>query len=212
MKTLRLWAVTILFLGLVGGGLYLWWRMDLRWRPHEITKHQDEIGKILEGSGWVSPGLTGPKLYMVSYRACADCTRFEETQFPELQKDGVDTRVIAVARADVNGASKSTAAERSTVAELWVNRNWGLYQRWMAVSPDTWAAPGVPKADGDVARGAVVEVGRMSIERLTPLLKDNGINLAYPVLIWWTKDGKMMGCACERAETYQYVRKDLKAG
>ena len=135
MKTLRLWAVTILALGVIGGGLYLWWRMDLRWRPHEITKHQDEIGKILEGSGWVSPGLTGPKLYVLVYRDCADCARFEESQFPDLQKAGVDTRVIAIARADVNGAPKSTAAERAVVAELWVNRNWGLFQRWSLAAP-----------------------------------------------------------------------------
>ena len=208
MKTLRLWAVTILVLGVVGGGLYLWWRMDLRWRPHEITKHQDEIGKILDGSGWVSPGLTGPKLYVIVYRDCADCARFEETQFPDLQKAGVDTRVIAIARADVNGAAKSTAAERAAVAELWVNRNWGLFQRWMA---ENQVLSGVPHADGDVARSAVVEVGRMTVERLTPLLRDNGIKAAYPTLIWWTKDGKMKGCACERAETFQYVRKDLTA-
>ena len=185
--------------------------MDLRWRPHEITRHQEEIGKILEGSGWVSPGLTGPKLYVIAYRACADCTRFEETQFPDLQKAGVDTRVIAVARADVNGAPKSTAVERSTVAELWVNRNWGLFERWMTAPAESWTAPGVPHADGDMARGSVVEAGRLTVEKLEPLLKDNGINHAYPTLIWWTKAGKMKGCACERAETYQYVRKDLTA-
>ena len=211
MKTLRLWAVIILVLGVFGGGLYLWWRMDLRWRPHEITKHQEEIGKILDSAGWVSPGLTGPKLYVIAYRDCADCARFEETQFPELQKAGVDTRVIAIARADVNGAPKSTAAERTTVAELWVNRNWGLFERWMSAPVGSWTAPGLPRADGDVARSAVVEVGRVTVERLAPLLKDNGIKSAYPTLIWWTKDGKMKGCACERAETYQYVRKDLTA-
>ena len=211
MKTLRLWAVTILVVGVVGGGLYLWWRMDLRWRPHEIAKHQEEIGKILEGAGWVSPGLTGPKLYVVVYRDCADCARFEESQFPDLQKAGVDTRVIAVARADLNGASKSTPAERAAVAELWVNRNWGLFQRWMAAPVENQTLSGVPHADGDVARSAVVEVGRVTVERLEPLLKDNGIKAAYPTLIWWTKDGKMKGCACERAETYQYVRKDLTA-
>jgi len=209
MKTVRLWAALILLLGLIGGGLYAWWRLDLRWRPHQISKHQDEIGKILEGSGWVSPGLTGPKLYMLAYRACSDCDRFAESQFSDLHKAGVDTRVIEIAPADVNGQPRSTAVERATVAELWVNRSWALYERWTAVPPDAWTAPAIPAADGDVARGAVVEVGRVSVERLAPLLKDNGIGLSYPVLIWWTKDGKMMGCACDQAETYRYIRADL---
>jgi hypothetical protein len=209
MKSLRAGLLLFAIVAIVGGGFYLWWRMDLRWRPHEITRHQDEIGQILEKSGWVSPGLTGPKLYMVSFRSCPDCVRFEETQFPDLQKAGVDTRVIVIARDDINGQPKSTPSERATVAELWVNRNWGLYQRWNEVPAEAWTAPRVPPADGDVARTAVVEVGRATIEKLIPLLKDNGIRFAYPTLIWWTKDGKMMGCACERAETYQYVRKDL---
>ena len=44
---------------------------------------------------------------------------------------------------------------------------------------------------------------------LEGLLKANGIDFAYPTLIWWTKDGKMRGCACEKRETYRYVRQEL---
>jgi hypothetical protein len=210
----RLWNLflTIVVLGLIGGGLYIYWDLDYRWRPHVITKHVDEIGKILDASGWVSPGLTGPKLYEITYRGSPDGVRFEQSQFPDLHQAGVDTRVIVIARADENGAPKSTAIERNTVAELWFNRSWKLYQTWSQTAAGDWTAPGIPPADGNVARSAVVEAGRDMVERLTPLLRDNGIGGAFPTLIWWTKDGKMEGCACDRTETYKFVRKELGAG
>ena len=87
----------------VGAVIYLLWDLDWRWRPHTITQHQAEIAQALDQSGWVSPHLTGPKLYMISFRSCEDCIRFEETEFPKLQAAGVDTRVIEIARADSNG-------------------------------------------------------------------------------------------------------------
>jgi len=211
LKTLRNWAVTLLVLAAVLGGLFEWWNLDLRWRPHPITRNQAEIGRILEGAGWVSPGLSGPRLYMISFRACPDCIRYEQGEFPRLQAVGVDTRVIMVALPDRNGAPRSTAVERATVAELWVNRSWPLFQKWMGSPTAAWTAPGVPPADGDVARSAVVEAGRAMTDRLGDLLKADGVNFAYPTLIWWTRDGKMMGCACENPKTYANVRRDLGA-
>jgi hypothetical protein len=212
MRRLQAWALMIAFLAIIGGGLYLWWRLDLRWRPHAIDKNQDEIGKILDGADWVSPGLTGPKLYVIAYRDCTACNRFQQAAFPGLQKAGVDTRVIVIARADENGQPRSTAAERSTVAELWMNRNWGLYQRWMAGPSNAWTAPGLPVADNDIARSAVVEVGRDVVGKLRPLLKANGVDFGYPLLIWWAKDGKMEACACRAPQSWSHAVKDLAAG
>ncbi|MDR3512809.1 MAG: hypothetical protein P4L73_14330 [Caulobacteraceae bacterium] len=212
MRKFTAWTLIVLFVAVIAGGLYLWWRLDLRWRPHVIGKNQAEIGKILEGAGWVSPGQTGPKLYLIAYRDCADCSRYEAAEFPVLQKAGVDTRVILVARADQNGQPKSTAVERSTVAELWVNRNWSLYQRWMASPAGAWTGAGIPAADGDVARSAVIGAGRDMAERLRPLLKANGVSFGYPMLIWWTKDGRMEGCACRAPRSWRYVRNDLAPG
>jgi hypothetical protein len=212
MKKFAPWLIAGAVLVVLFGGIYGWWALDYRWRPHTIKQHQAEIAKALEGAGYVSPKLGGPKLYMVSYRSCPDCIRFEEEMFPKLQAAGVDTRVIMIARADRNGQSKSTAPERATVAEMWLNRSWKLYQQWTLVKPaDAWTAPGVPSADGDMARTAVVEAGRNLVEQLRPLLKDNGVNFAYPTLIWWDKSGKMRGCACEKAQTYGNVLKELGA-
>jgi len=211
MKTFMRWLVAAAVLAVIGAGAFAYWNLDLRWRPKTITRHQAEITKILEQSGWVSPGLTGPRLYMVSFRTCPDCVRFKAEEFPGLHKAGVDTRLIEIARADRNGVSKSTPAERATVAELWVNRSWALAERWEATPVEAWTAPGIKPADGDIARTAVIEAGRANVDKLIPLLKDNGVNFAWPLMVWWTPEGEMKACACEKRETYRFLRKDLGA-
>jgi hypothetical protein len=212
LKTLRNIFVAVVVLAVAGGGLYEWWSLDLRWRPHEVKADQDEIGKALRGAGWVSPGGAGPKLYVLAYRASAPSQRVIGQLLPQLQKAGVDTRVIMIARADSNGASQSTAVERSTVAELWVNRRWSLFQQWMAAAPETWNAPGVPDSDGDVARNAVVEVGQALADKLAPILRRSGVKMDYPLLVWWGRDGKMRALVDADPRNDRFVLKDLGAG
>lgn len=214
MRHWKLWGALILVLLLVGGGLYGWWALDLRWRPHTITKHQAEISNLLQRSGWVSPGNKGPVLYEIGFRSCPDCIRLRLEEFPKYQEAGVDTRVILIARRDHNGLSKSTPAERATVAELWFNRSWSLLDKWQSTPVDAWTAPGVKPADGDAARTAVVEQGRLLVDQITPLLAANGVDndgFRFPTLVWWDKQGRMRACACEQRQTYRFVRKELGA-
>jgi hypothetical protein len=209
MKHWRIWGSLIVLAVVVGAGVWALWNFELKWRPKTVVKHQAEIAAILQSSGWVSPGLPGKKLYMVSFRTCPDCIRFKEEQFPDLHAKNVDTRVIEVARRDYNGVPKSTPVERATVAQLWITRDWKLMERWESIPADAWKAPGIPAADGDAARTSVVESGRVMVDKLTPLLKDNGVNFAYPLLVWWDDQGRMRSCACEKRETYRFVRKEL---
>lgn len=211
MQRFKLWGSVALILAVIAVGVWALWNFELRWRPKTITRHQIEITQLLEQAGWVSPGLKGKTLYMVSFRSCPDCIRFKTEEFPGLQAAGVDTRVIEIARRDVNGLAKSTPVERSTVAQLWLTRDWKLLQAWESVPVDAWKAPGIPPADGDMARMAVVESGRSMVDRLRPLLKDNGIDLRYPTLVWWNAKGEMRACACEKRQTYRFVRKELGA-
>lgn len=198
-------------LAVAGGIVFLMWDLDWRWRPHTITKNQAEIAQALDQAGWVSPHLTGPKLYVIGYRTCEACLNFEQAVFPKLQAADVDTRVILIAQPDLNGQARSTPAERNTVAELWTNRSWKLFQQWSLTVPTAWTAPGVPPADGDAARTAVLEVGRLLVTNLTSQLKDNGVDFAYPTVIWWTKDGRMRACACTSPQSYGFVAKELGA-
>ncbi len=199
---------------LLAAGVFAWWELDLRWRPRTITRRQAEIAQLLARAGWVSPGLKGPVLYEIGFRSCEDCIRLSDEEFPRYHKAGVDTRVIMVVRRDYNGVSKSTPAERSTVAELWVNRSWPLLERWDKVPFDAWTAPGIPSADGDAARSAVVEESRALVDKIGPLLAANGVDadgFRYPTLIWWDRQGRMRACACEKRPSYRFVRKELGA-
>jgi hypothetical protein len=209
MRRFKLWSTVALVIAVVLAGVWAVWNFELRWRPHTITRHQAEISHLLQEAGWVSPGGKGRALYMVSFRSCPDCVRFKTEEFPALQAKGVDTRVIEIARRDVNGMAKSTPAERATVAQLWLTRDWKLFEAWNAVPVDAWKAPGVPPADGDMARTAVVDSGRNLVDQLRPLMKQNGVTFAYPLLVWWNAKGEMRACACEKRETYRFVRKEL---
>jgi hypothetical protein len=211
MRQFKLWGSVALIVAVCVLGTWAVWNFELRWRPKTITRGQIEIAQLLQSSGWVSPGHGGRPLYMISFRSCPDCIRYTTEEFPKLHAAGVDTRVIVIARRDVNGLSKSTPNERATVAQLWLTRDWKLLQAWEAVAPDAWKAPGIPPADGDLARSSVVESGRSLVDRLQPLLRDNGIDFRYPTLIWWNDKGQMRGCACESRQTYRFVRKELGA-
>lgn len=213
MKTLI--ALLVLLVILAVALALIWWRVEGRWRPKTITKHQAEISAALERAGWVSGHAAGPKVYVIGFRSCPDWSRYFTEEVPKLQKAGAETRLILVARRDENGQSKSTPQERSTVAELWANRSLPLLQTWQAAPADKWTAAGVLPADGDAARSAIVEQSRELVDKLQPLLKDNGLDrdrMRYPTVVWWTKDGKMKACACEAQQTYRFVRKDLGAG
>jgi hypothetical protein len=148
---------------------------------------------------------------MVSFHDCADCVRYKREQFPKLQAKGVDTRVIETARPDLNGVPQSTPIERATVAQVWLTHDWKLLEAWEAAPAGAWKAPGIAPADGDMARTAVIEAGRRMVEDLRPLLKDNGVDFAYPVLVWWDDKGRMRSCACQDPRTYRFVGRELDA-
>ncbi len=173
---------------------------------HDLDKDAPKIEALLRRAGWVSPHRPGRALYMISFRSCPDCIRFETEEFPALHEANVDTRVIMVAR-----RAKSTLPERSGVAELWASRDWSTYERWTQTPVDAWTAEGLKSADADPERAALVERGRALVEALTPLLAENGVELRYPTLIWKTRDGRLRGCACEQRETYRYILSELGA-
>lgn len=211
LRRFLLFSLLAVVLGaaVAGGGYWAYWNYYARWRPVTIVKDQAEIQNLLQSAGWASSGRTGPELYMITYRACPACARYQREEFPKLVEANVDTRVIVFARPDREGVAQSTGPERATVAELWINRDWNLYLNWMATPRKEWTAPGVKPADGDIARTAVVEASRQFIDKLTPLLKGNGLGTEYPLLIWRDRDGYLKACACADRRSYAFIRHDL---
>ena len=129
----------------------------------------------------------------------------------KLRAAGVEARIILFARPDREGLAQSTAAERATIAELWLTRDWTLYQRWTATPVRNWTAAGIPAADGNLARGAVVEAGRAFVARLSADLQEAGLSTRYPLIIWRDPEGFMKACACSDRRSWVFIRDDLDA-
>lgn len=211
MRKFKLWAGAFLVLVVIGAAAWAIWNFELRWRPTTIVRHQAEITRLLESAGWISSGQAGARLYVLAASACDACGPYLREETPRFTAAGVDARVILIAARDLNGMARSTAAERATVAQLWLGRDPTLLERWLAAPAGTWTGAGLPVVEGDMARMAVVEAGRSTVERLEPLLKANGVRMAYPLAVWWNDKGEMRACECDRPQARRFVRRELGA-
>lgn len=213
MRRFFVWSALAALIGvlLAGGGYWAYWNFYARFQPVLIDVHQAEIQKLLDQASWVSGGGGGQPLYIVGYRDSAAMQRYEREEIDKLRAGGVEARIIVFARADREGLTQSTAAERATVAELWLTRDWTLYQRWTATPARQWTAAGIPMADGNMARSAVVEAGREFVTELSGLLQDAGLSTRYPLIIWRDRDGFLKACACSDARSWAFIRDDLDA-
>lgn len=213
MRRFFVWSALAALVGLVLaiGGFWAYQHFYARFQPVTVTRHQAEIQDLLDEASWLSSGGGGEPLYIIGYRDSAAMQRYEREEAPKLRAAGLEVRIIVFARPDREGMTQSTAAERATVAELWLTRDWTLYQRWTATPSNNWTAAGIPAADGSLARGAVVEAGREFIEQLTEALSGEGLRLSYPLVIWRDREGYMKACACADSRSWAFVRDDVGA-
>lgn len=202
-------AVIGLLLALAGAWAYN--HFYARFLPVTVTRNQAEVQRLLDEASWVSAGGGGPVVYVIGYRDSEAFQRYQAEEVGKLAAGGLDTRFIMFARPDREGLALSTAAERATIAELWLTRDWSLFERWTATPVREWTAAGVAPADGNLARSAVVEAGRQFTDRLANALSDSGLSVRYPLIIWRDRDGFMKACACIDAKSWAFVRDDLGA-
>ena len=213
MRRFLVWSALALVigLGLAGGGYWAYWNFYARFQPVVIQRDQAEIQRLLDEASWISPGGGGEPLYVVAWRDSAAAQRYEREEFPKLRAAGVEPRIIVFARPDREGMAQSTAAERATVAEIWLSRDWTLYERWTATAPRNWTAAGIPSADGNLARGAVVAAGREFVGQLNDLLRGQGVGSGYPLILWRDREGYLKACACSDPRSWAFIRDDLDA-
>ncbi|MFT4090309.1 MAG: hypothetical protein QM645_06225 [Asticcacaulis sp.] len=208
-----LWAIGIVALAalVIGGGYWAYWNFVTRYNPVVITKYQKEIQTLLDSSGYVSSGNDGPVLWVVTYRNCEACKTWEDQELPKFAAVGADIRIIPFAPADVQGQSHSTASERATIAQIWLERSYTLYRYWRASPEDLWKPADIRPADGDLARTAVVAASRDFVAQLGPLLKANQVPSGYPLVIWRDAEERIKVCACTDERMYRHVRADFGA-
>lgn len=208
---LWLMALVVIVPVVVGAGYWLIWDHFFKYEPITIKQNQAEIQKLLDEADYVSPGRNGQALYVITYRTCKPCRAFEEQEFPKYDAVNADTRVITFALGDQNGLPRSTVAERSTIAELWITRKWAFYQAWFASSDSDWKADGLVVADNDLARTAVVGASRSFVSQLDTLLAPNNIHTDYPLVIWRDQYNRMKVCSCADPVGWAFVRHDFNA-
>lgn len=147
-----------------------------------LSEETAELEALLSDMPWVSPGLSdGKVVYQFSFRTCPPCIQFKKEAWPKLQAADIDTRLIMTAR-----RRKSTADERTAVVELARTRDWDMAQAWMkANSPKGYYKKMTfPAADGNAPREADLEKLRGQIDMLDEILAVNGIDMAYPTILW----------------------------
>jgi hypothetical protein len=213
MRRFFIWSALAAVIGLVLAGVAYWayWTYYARFQPVTVNRNQAEIQRLLDEASWVSAGGGGAPLYIIGYRDSQAMRDYEREEIPKLRAAGVEARIILFARPDREGLAQSTAAERATVAELWLTRDWTLYQRWTATPTRNWTAAGIPVADGNLARGAVVEAGRTFVANLATDLQEAGLSTRYPLIIWRDREGFMKACACSDSRSWVFIRDDLDA-
>lgn len=210
-RKVLLWAMALVVIipALIGTGYWIWWDQFQRYAPTTITRNQAEIQVLLDKAGYVSPGNGPQAIYVITNRSCEACRAFQEQEFPKYDAAGVDTRVIVFAPADDQGLKRSTVAERSTIAELWLTRSWPIYQAWSMSSDANWKATGLPVADNDFARSAVVDATRNYVSQMSTLLSANNVRVSYPLVIWRDQNNMLKVCACGNEKAYHFIREDL---
>ncbi len=213
MRRFLIWSALALVIGLAlaGTGYWAYWNFYARFQPVTVTRNQAEIQRLLDEASWVSAGNGGEALYVIGYRDSASTQRYEREEADKLRAAGIETRIVVFARADREGQALSTPAERATVAELWLSRDWSLYQRWTATPSSNWTAAGIPVSDGNLARSAVVDASRQFVAQLTSLLRDAGAPTGYPLIIWRDREGFMKVCACADSRSWVFIRDDVGA-
>lgn len=213
MRRFLIWSGLAVVIGLVlaVGGYLAYDHFYARFQPVTIARNQGEIQRLLDEASWVSPGGGDQPLYIIGYRDSAPTQGYERQEADKLRAGGVDVRVLMFARPDREGAPQSTPAERSTIAELWLNRDWDLYRRWTAGPSAVWTAAGIAPADNNLARTAVVGASRQFVDRLDVLMRDAGVKPTWPLVIWRDREGFLKACACADSRSWAFIRDDLNA-
>ncbi|MEP3889671.1 MAG: hypothetical protein ABJN69_04340 [Hellea sp.] len=151
-----------------------------------LTEETAELETLLAEMPWVSESVSSETsndkvVYQFSFRTCPPCIQFKKEAWPILEEVGIETRLVMTAR-----RRKSTEDERTAVVELARSRDWDMAEAWMrSNSPNGYYKKMTfPVTDGNAPREAELEKLRGQIDLLDDILAVNGIEMAYPTVLW----------------------------
>lgn len=216
---IRAVSAVVLTLALVIGGWLVWWDQFARSpvaskvlpaRPAVVTERVDELARALEAADWVSPGLEGPVLYQVGFRACPDCIEFKAAAFEDLHAAGVDTRVILYA--PKSGRYEAGDPEKATLAELARTSDWALYEAWheFANPAGFYEMRGDP-APLSAADEAAILKGRETRDLVAEIMAAHGWGMEVPAMFWRDDAGRWRVYMSSHPRGMDHVRRAMGA-
>jgi hypothetical protein len=164
-------ACAIAFGAAALAGYGLWSRHAERLAgPVTLVSETEEIADALADSPWTGSESTGPIVWAFTRPDC-DCGRLTPEAVAALSDEEMEIRMVVIAPRDMSQPPADVAA----LAEA---RDWGTLERWAEGERVAAQTPDAATQEG------YVEWGRASWDRLSALLRANGIDPRLPLLVW----------------------------
>lgn len=194
---LALMGAIVLMSGLAAGaGLFLQYQTRLA-GPVTLTSGAQAMEQALLDAPWLGPENDGPVVWAITRADCAACGVLPPSILAALADEGVDVRIVAVAARD--GASAGAVGNAAALAHA---RDWNALHEWSA------AVPLEPTTTDKAAIEGYAEWGRASYDRVSALLRANGIEPQMPVLLW-RRGPEWRAVTNARRNALDAVRRDL---
>jgi hypothetical protein len=155
-----------------GGGLFLHHQARLA-GPVTLIGGGEALEDALLDAPWLGPENDGPVVWAITRADCPDCGALPPAVLAELADEGIDVRIIAVAARD--GATAQAVGSAASLAHA---RDWNTLREWRA------DAPLEPTTADKAAIEGYAEWGRASYDRVSALLRADGVEPHLPVLLW----------------------------
>ena len=214
MRRFLIWSGLAALIGLVLAvvGVWAYGHFYARFQPVTIDRNQAEVERLLAQSSWISETEGGePALYVVGDPRDPALRNWLREEGDKLRASGAQVRVVPFLPADAENRVTGSATDRAAIAELWLGRDPGLLNQWLAASPEGWTAPGLTPAEGNLARTAVADASARFSDDLANLMSRAGVRAAWPMVIWRDREGFLRACACSDRRSWAFVRDELDA-
>ncbi len=181
---------------MAGGGLLLRDQARLA-GPVTLISGARAMEDALLDAPWLGPENDGPVVWAFTSADCAACGALPPVVLAALADEGVDVRIVAVAARESAGAQAVESA-----AALAHARDWNALRDWSAT------APLEPTTTDKAAVEGYTEWGRASYDRVSALLRANGVEPHMPVLLW-RRGPEWRAVTNARRNALDAVRRDL---
>lgn len=214
MRRFLIWSGLAALVGLVLAviGVWAYGHFYARFQPVTIDRNQAEVESLLQQASWIADAEGGePPVYVVGAHDDAMMRTWLDEEADKVRAAGAQVRVIVFLPQGQDGKAGGSPAERATLAQLWLGRDPMLLQQWLDTPRERWRAPGIPAADGNLARTAVARASGQFFDDLSDLLGRAGVRVGRPLVIWRDREGFLKACACSDRRSWAFVRDDLNA-